>query len=80
MLNVKTWALTLSTFCAVSYVLCIAWCAVAPEGWHAREFLELMLPGFIWLSPGSFVLGLLESIGLGAYTGALLAAIHNWIG
>jgi len=77
MLGVKTWAATLSAWCAVSFVLCVGWCAVAPEGWHARELLELLVPGFTWLSAGSFALGLVESALFGAYSGALLAVLHN---
>ena len=59
--------------------MCVAWCAVAPESWHARAFLELVLPGFKWLTFGSFILGLAESIGTGAYSGALVAVLHNWL-
>ncbi len=77
MLSVKTWATTLSAWCAVTFVLCVGWCGVAPEGWNARPLLEMLLPGFHWLSVGSFILGFVESVLFGAYSGALLAAIHN---
>jgi hypothetical protein len=77
MSNIKTWALTLAAWSAITYLLCVAWCSVAPEGWHVREFLELMLPGFVWISLGSFVLGLVESILTGAYAGALAAFLHG---
>ena len=77
MISIRIWTATLACWAGVSYVLCIAWCGVAPEGWHARAFLELALPGFTWLSPASFVIGLLESVGIGAYSGALLAFLHN---
>ena len=77
MLSVKVWTATLSAWCAVTFVLCVGWCSVAPEGWHARPLLEMLLPGFQWLSVGSFIIGLVESALFGAYSGALLAAIHN---
>ncbi len=77
MLSAKTWALALATWFGVTFVLCVAWCAAAPDGWHARAFLEMALPGFVWLSVGSFALGLAESIALGAYSGALFAVLHN---
>ena len=75
--NVKIFAVTLSAWCAVTFVLCVVWCGIAPEGWQAREFLELSLPGFLGLSPASFALGLAESAAFGAYAGALLAALHS---
>lgn len=77
MLSTKTWSMTLSAWCAVTFVLCIGWCSVAPEGWHVRPLLEMLLPGFTWLTVGSFTLGLLESALFGAYSGALLALLHN---
>ena len=77
MLSTRIWTLTLAAWFAITFVLCIGWCAVAPEGWHARAFLEMALPGFVWLSPGSFAIGLLESVALGAYSGGLLAVLHN---
>ena len=77
MLGIKTWAATLAAWCAVTFVLCVGWCSVAPEGWHVRPLLEMLLPGFTWLSVGSFVLGLFESALFGAYSGALLAVLHN---
>ncbi len=77
MMSIRIATATLACWAGISYVLCIAWCGVAPEGWHAREFLELALPGFRWLSPATFLLGLLESVGIGAYSGALLAFLHN---
>lgn len=77
MSNIKIWALTIATWSAITYVLCVAWCSIAPEGWHVRAFLELMLPGFVWISLGSFVLGLVESTLIGAYAGALAAFLHD---
>lgn len=77
MLNVKVWTETLSAWCVMTFVLCVGWCSIAPEGWHVRAFLESFLPGFRWLSVGSFLLGFVESALMGAYSGALLALIHN---
>ena len=77
MMNIRIWAATLAIWAGVSFVLCVGWCAVAPEGWHARAFLELALPGFTWLSPMSFIIGFIESVAVGAYSGALVAFLHN---
>jgi hypothetical protein len=39
--------------------------------------LEALLPGFVWISLGAFVLGLIESFLFGLYIGAAVAALHN---
>ena len=77
MLDIKTWSATLAAWCVVTFVLCIGWCSIAPEGWHVRPLLEMLLPGFTWLSAGSFFLGLTESALFGAYSGGLVAVLHN---
>lgn len=41
------------------------------------RFLEQILPGFRWLTPAGFVIGLLESFLYGAYTGLLFTPIYN---
>jgi hypothetical protein len=61
----------------VGLILCVLWCAVAPAGWHVRPLLERALPGFVRLSVGSLVLGLAQSVALGAYSGALIALLHD---
>ena len=77
MLNTRAWSLALAAWFGITFTLCVAWCAVAPEGWHARSFLELALPGFTWLTPGSFAIGLIDSLAVGAYSGALVSLLHN---
>jgi len=42
----------------VSFVLCVAWGLLASPALHASQLLEMVLPGFRWLSPTSFLLGL----------------------
>jgi hypothetical protein len=39
----------------------------------------MALPGFRWLSVGSFVLGLVESFLYGAYTGLVFVPIYNFV-
>ena len=75
--KVATWSLAL--FGAVSFVLCVAWGLVVPREWHLTQLLEFGLPGFRWISPQSFVLGLVESFVIGAYVGALFSVIHNFV-
>jgi hypothetical protein len=76
-LNWKVMTLTLGIFAAVMFGLCVAYGLVAPAKFHASQLLEAVLPGFQWLSPGSFVLGLVETFLYGAFAGLILTLIHN---
>ena len=78
MLNWKVVAKSLGGFAAITYVLCIAYGLLAPTSLHAAWLLEAMLPGFKWLSVGSFVLGLVESTLYGAWAGALYSTLYNY--
>jgi len=71
MLNWKVVTLSLGSFTAISYVLCAGYGLVAPSGLHPSWLLESILPGFKWLTLGSFLLGLVETAIYGAYAGAL---------
>jgi hypothetical protein len=41
------------------------------------QLLEMALPGFHWLTAGSFVLGLVESFLYGLYAGLVFTPIYN---
>jgi len=79
MLNLKlvTWSLAL--FGAVSFVVCILYGLIVPEPLHMTGFLEAVLPGFRWLTVGSFFIGLVESFLYGAYAGLVYVPIHNML-
>lgn len=77
MLSIKTVSLSLGLTFAVSFVVCVIWGLVLPESLHMHKFLELVLPGFTWLSIGSAVLGLIESFLFGAYFGLIYVPIYN---
>jgi hypothetical protein len=47
---------------------------------HAAWLLEALLPGFKWLSVGSFALGVIESALYGAWAGFLYSALYNCFG
>ena len=49
-----------SLFLAVSYLLCIAFCLLFP-GYQMHSAWAPMLPGFEWLTPLGFVVGLVWS-------------------
>lgn len=78
-LNWKVVTLSLGFHCTVSFVLCVIYGLLVPPALHAVQFLEMVLPGFKWLTPGSFVLGLVESFLWGIYIGALFTPIYNLV-
>jgi uncharacterized protein DUF5676 len=78
-LNWKVVTVSLGLHCVVSFVLCVAYGLIVPSALHASQFLEMVLPGFRWLSPASFVLGLVESFLWGVYLGAVFTPIYNFV-
>ena len=74
-LKIVTWALALSG--ALLYLLCIAYGLLNPAGGHMRELLTIALPGFEWLTPKGFVIGLVKSFLYGALIGLVYVPIHN---
>jgi len=77
MLRIKTVGLALGLTFAISFVICVLWGLFLPEPVHMHQFLQFVLPGFIWISWGSAVLGLIESFLFGLYFGLIYALIHN---
>lgn len=73
--RVMTWSLGL--FGAVTFVVCVVYGLLVPEALHMTQFLEMALPGFRWLTAGSFLLGLGESFLYGAYAGLVFTPIFN---
>ncbi len=78
MLKTKVVAVALGSFLGLSYLLCVLYGLVLPGGLHMHAFLEAVLPGFRWLTVGSFFLGLGESILWGLYIGVVYPPIHNF--
>lgn len=78
-LNWKVVTCALGLFGAVSFVLCVVYGLVVPAAWHPTRLLELALPGFTWLTPTSFVLGLVESVIYGVYAGLVFTPIYNFV-
>lgn len=78
MLNIRVVTWSLSTFLLFSYLVCIFYGLVVPEGLHMTMFLEATLPGFKWLTPGGFLIGLVESFLWGAYLGLVFTPIYNF--
>ena len=77
MLNIKVWIATLAAWMGVTFTLCVLGGVLMPGLPIRHQTLELLLPGFVWISFGSFVLGLAESSLYGVYAAVLLVLIHN---
>lgn len=78
MLNWKVVTKSLASFAAISFALCVGYGLLAPSAFHPSWLLEALLPGFRWLSLGSFVLGLVETAFYGAWAGVLYSALYNY--
>ena len=70
-------ALALGGFLGVSFAVCVAWDAVFPQ-WAMRNAWAPLLPGFTWLSVGSFLLGLAEAVVYGFWL-ALVVPTVRWM-
>jgi uncharacterized protein DUF5676 len=77
MLNVKAVTWSMASFTAITFLVCVLYGLVVPETLHMTGFLEQMLPGFVWLTPVGFALGLVESFLYGAYAGLLFTPLFN---
>jgi hypothetical protein len=78
MLNMRVLSWSLATFTTVSYIICVVYGLIVPESFHMVQFLEITLPGFKWLSIGSFLIGLVESFLYGVYAGLVYTPIYNF--
>lgn len=76
-LNTKVVALSLGALLAVIYVLCVLFDLVWPV-YEMRRAWSLLLPGFTWLTPLSFLLGLAESFIWGILLGVIFVPIYNY--
>jgi len=78
-LTIRGTALSLGLFFDVSLLLCVLWGLVAPQGFTKMAgFLELVLPGFVWLTPQSVVLGLVEVFLYGVYIAVVFVPLFNY--
>jgi hypothetical protein len=79
-LSIKRLGLSLSTFFAISYVICIMGYLLMPDFPVQHEALAIFLPGFKLLSWQSYFLGLVESFAWGWYIAAVFALLYNLFG
>ncbi len=57
----------------VAYLVCVVAGAIWPDLFGMKAFFPTLFPGFTWLDPGSFLLGLAE-VALYGLAGAAVAA------
>ena len=72
----KPLALSLATFFALVFLLCIALALIVPDRSLHAPWLQFF-PGFAWTWLG-IVIGLVESIVYGLFAGAVFAPIYNF--
>lgn len=68
------WALSL--FLSVTYLACVAFDLLLP-GYAMYETWSGLLPGFVWLSPAGFAIGLAESFLYGWYVALVFGGLYN---
>jgi hypothetical protein len=66
----------LGLFFAISFVLCVGFDLIFPAHAMYQSWMKL-LPGFTWLSWGSFFLGLIESFAYGYYVALVFCPLYN---
>ena len=69
--------MSLGLFLAITFVLCVVWGLILP-GAAMYPSWQALLPGFIWLSWQSFLLGLAESFAYGWYVALIFAPLFNF--
>jgi hypothetical protein len=76
-LSVKIVGLSLGSFLSITYTLCVIYDLLFPGMSMYQTWLRL-LPGFKWLTWGSFFLGLIESFLYGIYTALIFVPLYNF--
>ena len=80
LISIKRLGLSLSTFFAISFVICIMGYLIMPDFPVQHEALSIFLPGFKLLSWQSYFLGLIESFAWGWYIAAVFVPLYNFFG
>ena len=77
MLRVKIWTAAMAVSVVVFYLLCLLGRLLAPGTGYHETLLEVVLPGFEWLTPIGFLAGLAGALVYGAVIGWVFATAHN---
>ncbi len=76
LLDWRVVALALASFFALTYVLSVLFGLLFPQ-WAMYELWGRLLPGFTWLSWGSFLVGLVGSVAYGFYIALVFCPLFN---
>lgn len=68
------WALSL--FLALTYVICVLFDLIFPD-FAMNGIWSGLLPGFVWLTPVGFIIGLVESFLYGWYAALVFGGLFN---
>lgn len=63
----------------VAYLVCVAADVVWPDAFGMRAFFPTIFPGFTWLDPASFLLGLAEVAAYGLAAAAVATFAWNFV-
>ena len=76
-LRFKPVAVTAVIFSVVTYILCVIFDLLFPQ-WAMYQLWEILLPGFTWISWGSFLIGLVDVAVYGLYVAAVFVPVYNY--
>jgi len=76
LLNWKTVGVSLGLFLTITYILCVIYDLIFPGQTMYGAWMRL-LPGFTWITWGSFFLGLVESFLYGIYFSLVFVPLYN---
>lgn len=76
-LSIPVVGMSLGLFFVISYLLCIAYGLVVTDvGMH--QMLDMMMPGFVWLTWSGFLAGLAWAFGFGWYAAFIFVPLYNF--
>ncbi len=75
-LDGKVLGAAMSSFLAIAYLCCVLYDLLFNQSMY--QVWTGLLPGFAWISWGSFLLGLLETIVYGCFFGLVFAPLYNF--
>jgi len=76
-LRFKPVAATGIIFGEATYILCVIFDFIFPQ-WAMYKLWEILLPGFTWISWGSFLIGLIDIALYGLYVAAVFVPVYNY--
>jgi len=78
MLNIKVVSLSLATTALVSFLVFIAYGLFIDASLHHHIVMELLLPGFQWLTWRGLAFGVIDCVLYGVYGGLVFVPVYNF--